>query len=98
VDCSLTNLIWGKSPKLATPIIVTTVGLTMKKFVAKLRKNDGTKKFVVILTNGQKVTVRAKDVHTSYKLGTGVCCEIRWEGRKTAATFIPASVAAIVVK
>ncbi|AXH49356.1 hypothetical protein HWB76_gp044 [Streptomyces phage Blueeyedbeauty] len=70
----------------------------MKKIVAKLRRNKDLNTFVVYMTNGKKFKVKAKNATLWYKTGTGICCDIKWEGRVTDFSPAPASVAALVKK
>ncbi len=70
----------------------------MKKFVAKLRKNKGTKKYVVHLTSGNKITVRAQGYELWRYNGSGICADLKWTGKTTEFNVAPASVAAVVKK
>jgi hypothetical protein len=61
-------------------------------------KRKGMKTYVVLLTSGKKVRVRAESYEYTYFTGKGTCASIKFVGAKKRVGILPASVSAIIEK
>jgi hypothetical protein len=69
-----------------------------KKVANLFKRNKDMKTYVIHLTSGRKIRIRAKDYEYTYFSGKGTCASIKFVGAKKRIGVLPASVAAIVQK
>lgn len=71
----------------------------MKSVFAKLGRNKGLKTYIVHLSNGRKIKVRAKDYEITYfSSNGGKCATLRFKGRVKGGFITPSHVVAVMEK
>lgn len=62
------------------------------------KRNKSLNTYIVHLTNGKKLKVRAKNYEITYFTSTGKCSTLKFPGQEKGGFIFPASVMAVIEK